>query len=222
MFFPAHTTFFRILFVPKTRSADQKPYDRAYFDRWYRHPRTRVATPRELARRVHLALSAAEYLLGRRIDSVLDVGCGEGRWYAPLRRLRPDVHYQGVDPSEYVVRRFGRLRNIRLGSFGALRSLRLARGWDLVVCSDVLQYVSADDLEPGLTEIRRLVTGVAYIEAYTAEDDMEGDRVNWHERTAAQYRRAFRRAGLTHCGLNCFVDLRALPNVNSFERASWS
>lgn len=219
---PPSTIRLRSFFVPAYRVPEQKRYDRAYFDRWYRHPRTRVATPSELARRVRLAVSAAEYLLGRRIESVLDVGCGEGRWYTPLRRLRPRVHYQGVDPSEYVVRRYGRRRNIRLGSFGTLRALRLARGWDLVVCSDVLQYIPARDLEPGLAEIRRLVAGVAYIEAYTIEDDMEGDRANWHERSAAQYRRAFRSAGLTHCGLNCFVDLTTLRGVNAFERASWT
>jgi len=208
--------------VSASRPEKPKRYDRAYFDRWYRHPRTRIDTPRALARKVHLAVSAAEYLLGRSIESVLDVGCGEGRWFGPLRRIRPGVHYQGVDWSEYAVRRFGRARNIRRGSFGGLRALRLPRGWDLVVCSDVLQYVPLPELEPGLTEIRRVLSGVAYLEAYVVEDDMEGDRHGWHERTAAQYRRAFRRAGLTHCGLNCFVDLAALRSVNVFERAAWT
>lgn len=194
-----------------------KRYDRAYFDKWYRHSRTRIDTTASLTRKVHHAVSAAEYLLGRRIERVLDVGCGEGRWFGPLRRLRPKVDYIGVDSSEYAVRRYGTRRHIRLGAFGTLRSLRLPRGFDLIVCSDVLQYVSMRELDAGLAEIHRLLAGVAYIEAFVIEDNMEGDKRGWHERDAATYRRAFRRAGLSHCGLNCFIDLDALPAVNTFE-----
>jgi len=194
-----------------------KHYDRAYFDKWYRGPRTRIDTPASLTRKVHLAVSAAEYLLGRRIERVLDVGCGEARWYGPLRRMRPTVDYTGVDSSEYAVQRFGKQRHIRLGTFGGLRSLKLPRGFDLIVCSDVLQYVPARELDAGLAEIHRLLAGVAYIEAFAIEDNMEGDKRGWHERPAAVYRRAFRRARLSHCGLNCFVDLDALPAVNTFE-----
>ena len=197
-----------------------KHYDRAYFDRWYRAPRTRIDEPDALARKVRLAVSVAEYFLGRPITSALDVGCGEGRWFPLLRRIRPRLRYTGVDSSEYAVRRFGRRRNIRRGSFGTLRSLHLPRGYDLVVCSDVLQYVHAPDLEPGLRELHRVLGGVAYIEAFTSEDDMEGDRTGWYERSASMYRQLFRRAGLTSCGVNCFIDPDRLNGVNAFEIAA--
>lgn len=196
-----------------------KAYDRSYFTRWYHDPRTRIDDGSTVARKVHLAVAAAEFMLGRRIRSVLDVGCGEGRWYPPLRRLRPGIRYQGVDGSEWAVRRWGKRRHIRLGTLGALRTLRLAVGWDLVVCSDVLQYVPTADVERGLREIRRLVAGVAFIEAFAAEDAMEGDDHEWHHRSAAEYRRIFRGAGLTQCGMHCWVDLDALDNVNAFEIA---
>lgn len=55
------------------RSADK--YDRDYFDKWYRNPRFRVKTTRELARQVAFVVAAAEHLLGRTIRTVLDVGC---------------------------------------------------------------------------------------------------------------------------------------------------
>lgn len=194
-----------------------KNYDRAYFTRWYHDPRTRIDDGATLARKAQLAVAAAEFMLGRRIRTVLDVGCGEGRWYGALRRIRPDLRYQGVDASEYAVARWGRQRHIRLGTLGTLRSLRLPRGFDLVVCSDVLQYVSTPEVLRGLREIRRLLGGVAYIEAFAAEDDMEGDDDDWHRRSAAEYRRIFRAAGLTHCGLHCWVDLDALENVNALE-----
>ena len=61
-------------------------------------------------------LGVAEYFLRRKVRSVLDIGAGEGAWRAELRRLRPSIRYTGVDPSEYVVRRHGRRRNIRLAA----------------------------------------------------------------------------------------------------------
>ena len=51
-----------------------KVYDRAYFEKWYRHPRHAVGSKQELARKVALAVAVAEYYLGRPVDSVLDVG----------------------------------------------------------------------------------------------------------------------------------------------------
>ena len=194
-----------------------KRYDQAYFRRWYHDPHTRISSARALARKARLAVSAAEYLLGRQIRSVVDVGCGEASWYAALRALRPRVGYVGVDASEYIVQRYGATRHVRRGTFGGLRALRLTAGVDLIVCADVLQYVGDADLAPGLREIRRLLGGVAYIEAFTRGDDMEGDMDGWHVRSAARYRRLFRDAGLTHCGLNCFVNTRRVMGLNELE-----
>lgn len=197
-----------------------KAYDSAYYHRWYRDPRTRVTSERVLDRKVHLAVSAAEYMLGRRVRTVLDVGCGEARWYVTLRRMRPGIGYIGVESSEYAVRTFGASRNVRQGSFGTLRSLKLRGPFDLIVCADVLQYVPTADLAPGLREIRRLLGGVAYIEAYAREDDMEGDMEGWIPRSGATYRRAFRATGFTHCGLYCFVDATKIDAVNALEVCS--
>ncbi len=86
---------------------DPRHYDQQYFDRWYRDPRHRVFTAAERARRVAVVLSVAEYVLGRRVRSVLDVGAGEGHWRAPLIEARPRIEYVGLDPSPYVVERFG-------------------------------------------------------------------------------------------------------------------
>ena len=194
-----------------------KQYDSSYFHRWYRDPRTRVTSERVLDRKVHLALSAAEYMLGRRVRTVLDIGCGEARWYVALRRMRPGIGYIGVESSDYAVRTFGASRNVRQGSFGTLRSLKLRGPFDLIVCADVLQYVPTADLGRGLREIRRLLGGVAYIEAYAREDDMEGDMEGWVFRSGANYRRAFRNAGLTHCGLYCFIDAMKIDAVNALE-----
>jgi SAM-dependent methyltransferase len=194
-----------------------KVYDRDYFERWYRHPRHRVTTRDSLTRKVRMAVSITEFLIGRPIRTVLDVGCGEASWCPILRRLRPGVRYVGVESSEYAIERYGAARNIRYGTLGTLGAMKLLRVSDLVVCADVLQYVDTAEAERGLRAIRRLVGGAAYIEAFTTEDAMAGDHVNWHERTAAEYRRLFRRAGLTQCGPYCFTDLKELDMLTKFE-----
>lgn len=197
-----------------------KQYDSAYFHRWYRDPRSRVTSERVLERKVHLALSAAEYMLGRRVRTVLDIGCGEARWYVALKRVRPGITYTGIESSDYAVETFGSSRNVRRGSFGTLRTLRLRGPFDLIVCADMLQYVATSDLAAGLRELRRLLGGVAYIEAYAREDDMVGDMEGWHHRSAATYRRQFRAAGLTHCGMYCFIDPTKIDAVNALEICS--
>lgn len=194
-----------------------KAYDRSYFERWYRNPRSRVVTRDSLERKVRMAVSVAEFLLGRRIRTVLDVGCGEGAWRPVLRRLRPGVRYTGVDSSEYAIARFGRTRNIRRGTFGGLHELHLRGPFDLIVCADVLQYVATKDVARGLATIHSLLAGVAYIETYTTADAMEGDRDGWQERTAKQYRRLFAGARLTQCGPYCYADLAELDTLNDFE-----
>ena len=185
--------------------AGRKSYDEAYFKKWYRDPRTRVHTPDAVRRKVRMVVGIAEYFLGRKLRSVLDVGAGEGTWRREIRRIRPNVRYLGVDPSEWVVARHGRRRNIRLGSFDELPTLQLGRGHDLIVCADMLQYVPDAALRRGVRHLASILQGMAYLEAYTTGDDMEGDLEGWHPRTEAQYRSIFARAGLVGCGLHCYL-----------------
>jgi SAM-dependent methyltransferase len=196
-----------------------KQYDREYYERWYRDPATRIASADLLERKVRLALSAADFMLGREARSVLDIGCGEGEWFSVLRRIRRGIAYTGVESSEYAVARFGRRRNIRLGSFGRLDQLGFRKPFDLIVCADVVQYISDRDLRRGLTVMRRLTAGVAYVETFAAEDSMVGDRDGWIDRPAAKIHRLFREAGLTHCGFYCWLDRRKITNANRFELA---
>jgi SAM-dependent methyltransferase len=196
---------------------DAKRYDRDYFDRWYRDPRHQVRTAESLGRTVRMTVGIAEFILARPIRSVLDIGCGEGAWFPILRRLRPTVRYLGLDPSPYVVRRYGTRRHIRPGAFGDLAHLGVRRTFDLIVCADVLQYVPADELARGLGEIRRAVRGLAYVEAFAEEDRMEGDRAGWHDRPAKWYRRVFKEAGLVQCGPHCYLDLEKFDNLNALE-----
>ena len=184
---------------------DGKVYDEAYFAKWYRDPRTRVHAPESVRRKVRMVVGVAEYFLRRGVRSVLDVGAGEGAWRTELRRIRPGIRYQGVDPSEYVVQKHGRRRNIWLGSFESLPALPLAKGYDLIICADVLQYVPTPALKRGVGHLAARLNGVAFLESYTTGDEMEGDLEGWHQRSKAVYRRIFAGAGLVGCGLHCHV-----------------
>lgn len=196
-----------------------KQYDRAYFQRWYRDPKTRVISPADTRRKAQLALAAAEYVLERPVRTVLDVGAGEGAWLPALRSIRSGIRYTGVDPSEYAVRRFGKRRNIRRGSFATLHeSGVLAQHYDLVVCCGVVNYLSRRELQRGLRAIADVLEGVAFIEVWTSKDDVVGDRRGWQERSPAYYRDAFSGAGLVRCGMHCYVGARAADNVSRLER----
>jgi SAM-dependent methyltransferase len=182
-----------------------KTYDRHYFEHWYRrsgHASGRVALT---ARKAAFALAMAEYYLGRPVRTVLDVGCGEGAWRAPLLKLRPKLDYRGVDSSEYAVARFGRTRNLALVGFGQLEHVRFGAPVDLLVCSDVLHYVPSAELVRGLSAFTELCGGVAFIDLYTRGDANPGDLRGFQARTAAWYRKRFAAAGLTACGSNGYL-----------------
>lgn len=196
-----------------------KAYDRAYFDRWYRNERTRVVERHDVERKALLAIAAAEYMLARPVESVLDVGCGEGAWQPVLARLRPKATYLGVDPSEYAVRRYGRRRNLRLGSFGALDEAGIEGPYDLVVSVGVVNYLPPKELSAGLQTIAAVTAGVAFIEAFAAGDEIEGDTVEWRWRKPAWWRERFREAGLTPVGMHCYVPPAMRELTVALERA---
>ena len=194
-----------------------KTYDRHYFEHWYRrsgHASGRVALT---ARKAAFALSMAEYYLGRPVRTVLDVGCGEGAWRAPLLRLRPRLAYRGVDSSEYAVARFGRTRNLALVGFGQLEHVRFGAPVDLLVCSDVLHYVPSAELVRGLSAFTELCGGVAFIDLYTKGDAISGDLRGFQARTAAWYRKRFQAAGLTPCGSNGYLTPALVHEATALE-----
>lgn len=204
---------------PPSGQADAcgKTYDEAYFAKWYRDPLTRVHSPDAVRRKIRMVLGITERYLGRKLRSVLDIGAGEGTWGRELKRIRPGIRYLGIDPSEYVVARHGTRRNIRLGRFEDLPALPLGRNHDLIVCADVLQYIATPALERGIRRLASLLGGVAYLEAYTSGDDMEGDLDGWHGRTKRRYRRLFAEAGLIACGSHCYLSRRVAVNAVELE-----
>ncbi len=192
-----------------------KTYDRDYFDRWYRAGG--IGDAARLARKVALAVATAEYHLERPIRSVLDIGCGEGAWRAPLRKLRPKVDYLGFDASEYAVARFGRSRDLHLARFADFEYLRPCGPVDLLVCSDVLHYLPTRELDRGLPALADLCGGVAFIEIFTKEDQAVGDDDEFKSRPARFYRERLHSIGLRALGSHCWLSPDLLDHATTLE-----
>ena len=180
-----------------------KHYDKAYFDTWYRQ--RGIGDPKRLARKVALAVATAEYHLERPVRTVLDIGCGEGAWRAPLLKLRPKLQYLGFDGSEYAIARFGRSRTLHRARFGDFALLRPCPPVDLLVCSDVLHYLDARELDRGLPGLAELCGGVAFLETFTREDRAVGDEHEFQQRPASFYRRRFAALGFEQLGSHCWL-----------------
>jgi SAM-dependent methyltransferase len=177
-----------------------------------------VKSPAELARQVAFVLRTAEFVLGRPVRSVLDVGCGEGQWRAALRAHRSTLHYDGVDPSEYAVQRYGRKRRLLLGGIEELDTLPLRPSYDLVVSCGMLNYLPPEVLARGLRQVARRTGGVAYLELFTSDDAFEGD-TDWPApRPTRWYREVMRKAGLCAIGMQCYVSDAAKDRVSALER----
>lgn len=195
-----------------------KRYDKSYFDRWYRDPRHAIGTRADLQRDVHFALAATEQLLARPIRSVLDVGAGEGRWQPILHRLRPTARYAGVDSSEWAIGRWGRRRNLRLGSIESLDALGLDGPFDLVVVADVLHYLTAPVLRRAAAQLAPLIGGLAYMPTFTGHDSSDGDHVGFQRRSAAVYHRAFAAHGIVPIGLHLWTTSVLARDLSALER----
>ncbi len=194
-----------------------KRYDREYFDHWYRRSSLAGQMRQELRRQVAFAVAITEMVAARPLESVLDVGAGEGRWQPELARLRPKARYAGVEPSEWAVGKWGRRRNLRLGSFANLDELGLDGPFDLVVAADVLHYLPRKDLSTAVAALVPWVGAVAFCPLFTADDDIEGDGVEFQERGASVYRRVFREAGLTPIGMGAWVPDAVASGLSALE-----
>ena len=194
-----------------------KRYDRDYFDRWYRHGG--IGGAQRLARKVALAVATAEYHLERPLRTVLDIGCGEGAWRAPLLKLRPGVRYMGFDSSEYAIARHGARRNLHFARFADFQYLRPGPPADLLVCSDVLHYLPAREIDRGLPGLAELCGGVAFLETFAREDAAEGDEDGFIARPGAFYRRRFEAIGFRALGSHCWLSPALAPGATALETA---
>ena len=85
---------------------------------------------------------------------------------------------------------------------------------------DVASVALGPDLRRGLASMSALARGLLWLEAFTSEDDFEGDFEGFVPRTARRYRAAFRRAGLVPLGLWLHASPALEHRVAALERGA--
>jgi SAM-dependent methyltransferase len=174
-------------------------FDRAYYQRYYHDPRPAVTSRAEMRARAEFIAAGVHYL-GLPVKRILDAGCGVGLMRAPLLRHLPGARYIGLEASEYLCRRYG-------WQHGMMQSLTARQHYELVICYDVMQYLTAPEARQAIAKLGVVCRGLLYFGALTSGDWRNNcDRARTDQvpglRSAAWYRRqlagAFRALG---CGL---------------------
>ncbi len=144
-----------------TRSPPAR-FDARYYERHYGDPRTAVTSRVEMGRRAAFIGGFANYV-NLSVRTILDAGCGLGWLREPLLEQFPKARYVGLDISEYLCRQCGWVQ-------GSLATFTARSPFDLVVCYDVLQYLSDADAARAMANLGRLTRGALYFSALTQED----------------------------------------------------
>jgi len=137
-------------------------FDAGFYQRYYRDPETRVAS-REDTLKLGRFICAFTSYLGFGVRRVLDAGCGLGHMRKAVREYFPRARYVGLDPSEYLSRRYGWVRT-------SIAEYAPRAPFDLVICHDVLQYLPDREAARALANLSRLCQGALYFSVLTAED----------------------------------------------------
>jgi trans-aconitate methyltransferase len=160
------------------------------------NPRTRVTTREETGQRA-ATLAALVKHLELPVTRILDAGCGLGWLRAPLLRAFPGAEYIGLEVSEHLCERHGWIHQ-------SVHEYRTRKRFDLIVCYDVMQYLSDSDAARAIANLARLSRGALYLHVPTTEDwrdnaDHDYSDSQVHLRAGQWYRsrlsRYFRHAG---------------------------
>lgn len=165
-------------------------FDGPYYARFYENRTTRVAEP-VYFERLGRFIGAYCGLLDIRIRSIVDLGCGTGTLKRPLQKRFPKADYTGVDISPYACAKYG-------WECGSASDYSAPDGFDLVVCHDVVQYLSDKEAKATLRNFSGLCRGVLYFSVLTQEDwnencDKARTDANVNLRSAAWYQRRLQR-----------------------------
>lgn len=197
-----------------TMSRRSSRFDAAYYDRYYRNPKTRVETAQDRSARAAFVTAYLKHLR-QPVRRILDIGCGLGYWRSPLRRSFPRASYRGVEPSTYLCERYG-------WEAGSVVDYAPRGRFDLVICQDVLQYLDARDAARAIGNLALLCRGVLYLQVTTAEDwrencDRELTDGDVHLRPASWYRRRLK-AGFVNAGGGMLVSRDSPVVLYALER----
>lgn len=139
-----------------------RSFDARFYQRFYMNPRTRVTTREEMARRAGM-VAALMKQLELPVKRILDAGCGLGWLRQPLLEAFPGATYVGLEISEHLCQEHGWVRQ-------SLAEYRPRGRFDLLICYDVMQYLSDREAAQAMSNLSRLSRGALYFHAPTLED----------------------------------------------------
>ena len=186
----------------------RKAFDAAFYRRFYFDPRTKVTTREETAARARTVAALVEHL-ELPVRTILDAGCGLGWMRQPLLRAFPRAKYTGIEVSGHICQRFG-------WTHASIASYRRRARFDLVICYDVLQYLTDAEAARAIANLGRLCRGALFLHVPTREDwqrnaDQSCSDEDIHLRSTDWYRRRLARH-FRHAGFGLYVR-RGLPLV---------
>ncbi|MEO8193109.1 MAG: class I SAM-dependent methyltransferase [Gemmatimonadales bacterium] len=179
--------------IPRTH------FDGAYYKRYYADPETAVVDPEMGKNEVAFVLAFCRHI-GLEIKRFTDVGAGTGWWAKEFTRRYPKCNrIETLDASEAACEAFGH-------KLSEIQSLSGPES-DLVICRDVLRYLSDTNAENAIRRLGKKCRGVLYLHVITSDDeiDEEASDMAGFFRSTAWYLKRLRAAGFTDCGMGLFV-----------------
>ena len=184
---------------------EQTAFSSAYYRAFYGNLRGRVGDRKTVDLLGNFVCSYLKYL-DQPVRRVLDIGCGLGFWQQVIARHHSTASYTGVEYSDYLCTRLGWQNGSAVDFYSAIP-------FDLVICDDVLQYLSNADATAAIDNLATLSRGALYINALTTEDwekncDRKRTDGDVFLRNANWYRRRLRQA-FTDVGGGVFLSTDA-------------
>lgn len=200
--------------MKRGRLPTQYTFDKDFYKRFYGYPRIRAGDRKEVAALGDFVCSYLRYLR-QPVRRVLDVGCGLGLWRGVVARHYPSARYTGVEASEYLCDRHG-------WTHGSVVDFKARGAFDLVICTDVLQYLTRAAAAAAIDNLAVLCRGALYLSVLTREDweeNCDRDRTNGdvHLRSGDWYRRRLGRH-FVQAGGGLFVSPRSPVVLWELER----
>ncbi len=137
-------------------------FNKAYYDRFYRNPRTRAASPAAAQRQAAFIVHFLRYLEVP-VKRLADIGCGLGDALNALSDEFPKAKAQGIEISSYLCEEYGWQQ-------GSVVDYHSAKPFDLVVCNDVIAYLDDKQCAKALTNLASLTKSAAFLGILTKED----------------------------------------------------
>ena len=189
-------------------------FDKRYYDRFYGDALELRDYRRDEARLGEFVCAYLGYI-EQPVRNVVDIGCGFGQWRTIIARHFPRATYLGVERSEYLCDKFG-------WTPGSAVDFKSRQSFDLVICKDTLQYLSAREFEAAAANLAGLCRGVLFASVLTRKDWNENcDRRRTdrevHLRSGDWYRKALARH-FTNLGGGLFLGERSPAIVWELEK----